>query len=161
MLRSGYWLAEFISISHILRKSPAQYARSFLLTESDGGDTTYFLIHQLATIRKAIRELHNYLARKTEEQRSMEQVLGRSPALRAKLNHRQKALLIHALKHPDASYAIETHQKQHSVVYQTARTDLLGLAALGLLEKTQAGRAFSFNAPKDLVQRIAKAGAIM
>jgi Fic family protein len=156
MLRSGYWLAEFISISHVLRKAPAQYARSYLLTESDGGDTTYFLIHQLGTIRKAIEELHDYLARKTTEQQGIEQLLAESPALRAKLNHRQKAILFHALKHPNASYAIETHQKEHSVVYQTARTDLLGLAELGLLEKTQAGRAFSFIAPKDLVQRIAK-----
>ena len=48
MLRSGYWLAEFISISHILRKAPAQYGRAYLFTETDGGDTTYFLIHQLA-----------------------------------------------------------------------------------------------------------------
>ena len=54
MLQSGYWLAEFISISHILRKAPAQYGRAYLLSESDGGDTTYFLIHQLATIRKLV-----------------------------------------------------------------------------------------------------------
>ena len=30
MLRQGYWLFEFISISHILRQAPARYARAFL-----------------------------------------------------------------------------------------------------------------------------------
>ena len=33
MLRQGYWLAEFLSISRVLRAAPARYARSFLLTE--------------------------------------------------------------------------------------------------------------------------------
>lgn len=156
MLRSGYWLAEFISISHILRKAPAQYGRAYLFTETDGGDTTYFLIHQLTTMRKAIQSLHDYLARKAKDQRSMERLLAESPALRVRLNHRQKTLLTHALKHPGAGYRIEDHQKTHGIVYQTARTDLLQLAELGLLEKIRDGRAFLFVAPEDLTARIAR-----
>lgn len=159
MLRSGYWMAEFISISHILRKAPAQYGQAYLHVETDGGDTTYFLIHQLATIRKAIQGLHDYLGRKAREQRSMERILAESPALRASLNHRQKTLLAHSLKHPGAVYRIEDHQKTHGVVYQTARTDLLGLVELGLLEKLKEGRAFSFTAPPDLPQRMEGLGA--
>jgi len=158
MLRSGYWLAEFISISHILRKAPAQYGRAYLFTETDGGDTTYFLIHQLATIRKAIQGLHDYLGRKAKEQRGVEQLLAESPVLRTSLNHRQKTLLTHALKHPGAGYRIETFQKDHAVVYQTARTDLLGLVELGLLEKIREGRAFVFLAPEDLARRMTHLG---
>lgn len=158
MLRSGYWLAEFISISHILRKAPAQYGRAYLFTETDGGDTTYFLIHQLATLRRAILSLHDYLARKAKEQQGLERLLAESPALRARLNHRQKALLTHALKHPGAGYHIEAHQRMHGVVYQTARADLLQLVELGLLEKIKEGRAFLFVAPKDLAIRMARLG---
>jgi len=158
MLRSGYWLTEFISISHILRKAPAQYGRAYLLTETDGGDTTYFLIHQLATIRKAIQGLHDYLARKAREQRGAERMLAESPSLRGALNHRQKALLTHALKHPGTAYRIEEHQRTHAVVYQTARTDLLRLAGLGLLEKVKEGRAFVFLAPEDLAVRMSSHG---
>ncbi|WP_243323892.1 Fic family protein [Geothrix sp. SG200] len=156
MLRSGYWLAEFISISHILRKAPAQYGRAYLFAETDGGDTTYFLIHQLATMRKAIQSLHDYLARKAKEQRSMERLLAESPALRIRLNHRQKTLLTHALKHPGVGYRIEDHQKAHGIVYQTARTDLLQLAELSLLEKIKDGRAFLFVAPDDLAIRMSR-----
>ncbi|WP_306590966.1 Fic family protein [Geothrix sp. 21YS21S-4] len=158
MLRSGYWLAEFISISHILRKAPAQYGRAYLFTETDGGDTTYFLIHQLTTMRKAIQSLHDHLARKAKEQRSMERLLAESPVLRARLNHRQKALLTHALKHPGTGYRIEDHQRTHAVVYQTARTDLLQLAELGLLEKIREGRAFVFVALDDLADHISHVG---
>jgi Fic family protein len=35
MLHEGFWLAEFLTVSRILHKAPAQYERSFLLTETD------------------------------------------------------------------------------------------------------------------------------
>lgn len=155
MARSGYWLMELLSISHFLRLAPAQYVRAYLHTETDGNDTTYFLLHQLETIRKAVAALHEYLARTAQEQRSTERLLAASPALRTKLNHRQVALLTHALKHPGERYRIDAHQRTHGVVYQTARADLLALAELGLLVGERAGRAMLFTAPADLQGRIA------
>ncbi|GAB1413412.1 MAG: hypothetical protein AMXMBFR31_06370 [Candidatus Desulfobacillus denitrificans] len=155
MARSGYWLMEFLSISHFLRAAPAQYVRAYLHTETDGGDTTYFVLHQLDIIRKAIAALHDYLARTAEEQRSAARLLATSPTLRNKLNHRQVALLAHALKHPGETYRIDTHQRTHGTAYQTARADLLGLADHGLLESDRSGRALLFVAPGDLKVRIA------
>lgn len=156
MLRSGYWLTEFISISQILKKAPAQYGRAYLFTESDGGDTTYFLLHQLETIRKAIDSLHSYLAKRRTEQRAVEQLIAPSSRLGGELNHRQRALLAHALKHPGEIYKISIHQKTHGVVYQTARTDLMALATLGLLDEGRTGKMKIFLAPADLKQRIEK-----
>lgn len=155
MARSGYWLMEFLSISHFLRKAPAQYVRAYLHTETDSGDTTYFLLHQLGVIRLAIKELHAYLKRTAAEQRGTERLLAVSPRLRNRLNHRQIALLTGALKHPGERYRVEGHQRTHKVVYQTARTDLLTLAELGLLTREKAGKAFVFTAPPDLAERIA------
>ena len=62
MLKRGYWLVEYLPISRILQQAPAQYGRAFLETETDEGDTTYFLIHQLQVIERAIDDLHVYLA---------------------------------------------------------------------------------------------------
>jgi len=55
------------------------------------------------------------------------------------LNHRQTALLSHALKRPDEYFTIESHQRSHQVAYATARGDLLALAAQGLLVETLHG----------------------
>lgn len=154
--RSGYWLMEFVSISHYLRKAPSKYVRAYLHTETDSNDTTYFLIHQLEVIRNAIQGLHEYLARKVAEQKSTERLLAGSGKLRSRLNHRQLALLTHALKHPGEAYKIEGHQRSHAVVYQTARSDLLGLSDLGLLEKQKIGKSFLFLVPRDLRENIAK-----
>ena len=155
MARSGYWLVEFLSISQFLRRAPSQYVRAYLHTETDDNDTTYFLLHQTHIIRRAITALHDYLREATHEQRQTERLLAASASLRTGLNHRQKALLTHALKHPGDEYRVDSHQKTHNVVYQTARTDLLDLASLGLLSKEKRGNAYVFLVPQDLAERIA------
>ena len=152
MARSGYWPMEFVSISHILRQAPAQYVKAYLHSETNN-DTTFFLLHQLATVRKAIVALHDYLVRKTRDQRDTERLL-HNARLRGQLNHRQIALLTHALKNPGQGYRIDAHQRSHAVVYQTARTDLLGLENLGLLDKAKQGQASVFYTPDNLRQRI-------
>ena len=154
LARSGYWLMEYISISHILRKGPAKYMRAYLFTETDNNDTTYFLLHQLSTIRSAIIALHAYLARKVREQKETERLLAASPKLRTRFNHRQVALLTQALKSAGEGYRVDSHQRLHNVVYQTARNDLLDLHALGLLEKQRKGNAFIFFAPENLRERL-------
>jgi Fic family protein len=157
MARSGYWLMEYVSISHLLKQAPAQYSRAYLHTETDSNDTTYFIIHQLGIIERAIAALYEYLGRKAAEQRSAENLLRRSTVLSAELNHRQVALLSHALRHPGHDYTVESHRRSHRVTVQTARMDLLRLAERGLLEQHKRGRAFIFSAPYNLRERIVDA----
>ena len=150
MLRSGYWLFEFISISSILRKAPAKYGRSFLYTETDDNDLTYFLTDQTEVISGAIDELYAYIDRKTAEFREAESHLR---ALET-LNHRQVDLVRHALKHPGQRYTIRSHQTSQGVVYQTARSDLLDLCRRGLLDRRSKGKQFVFVAPADLTAKL-------
>jgi Fic family protein len=151
MLSSGYWLFDFVSISHILRKAPSKYARSFLCTETDDNDLTYFILYQLKVIGRAVAELHKYLSRKTQEVKETERLIRES----GRFNHRQLALLGHALRHPDATYSIQSHQNSHSVSYQTARTDLLNLGDRGYLTQTQIGNAYYFSPSSRLTKAIA------
>jgi Fic family protein len=150
MLHSGYWLFEFISVSQFLRKAPVQYGLAFLHTETDENDLNYFLIHQAEIIRRALKELHSYVARKSLETRACLDALEKHP----ELNHRQQALISHAVRHPGFAYSITGHGARHGVVYQTARTDLLALARMQLLTQSKAGRALAFFAPSDLETRL-------
>lgn len=150
MLHSGYWLFEFISISQFLNKAPVQYGTAFLHTETDQNDLTYFIIHQAEIIRRALIDLHDYIGRKSAEARTCITALEKHP----ELNHRQQALIAHAVRHPGFAYSIAGHGARHAIVYQTARTDLLKLAKLKLLEQKKAGRALVFVAPRDLKARL-------
>lgn len=147
LLRQGYWLAEFISISTLLRKAPAKYGRAFMHVETDDGDFTYFLLHQLDVLCRAIDQLFQYLERKTAELRSIEHVLRRVPGL----NHRQLALLSHAVRHPDDAYTFQSHRASQGVTYQTARVDLLDLESREFLERHTVGRQFRFYPSEKLV----------
>ena len=153
MTRSGYWMTEFLSISTVIRKAPVQYARAYVLSEIDDNDVTYFLDYHLRVILRSIRKLHAYLARKAREMRDVQRLLDRlAPA--AVLNYRQTALIEHMHKHPGTSYTIESHRRSHNVTYQTARTDLLKLAELGLMQYAKRSRAFIFTQAGDFEDRL-------
>jgi Fic family protein len=151
MLHSGYWLFEFISISEVILESSKGYYLAFLYSETDENDTTYFVVHQLNVIKKAIEGLHAYIARKSAELSESEQLLR---DWSGSLNHRQFALISHALRHPGMSYTVETHQRSHGTVYETARRDLLDLVKAGLLIKGKSGRTMVFHPPADFSERI-------
>ena len=150
MLRSGYWLAQYISISSILRKSLREYVLSYLYTETDSNDVTYFVIHQLEVLELAIEELRTYLGRRVLEISAVERLLRGVPDL----NHRQLAVIGEALRDPDAYFTIAGHERVHRVAYQSARTDLLGLQSLGVLSRVQSGKKFEFWPVDDLSGRL-------
>lgn len=154
MARAGYWLMEYISISRLIKLAPVQYGYAYLYTETDDNDVTYFIIHQLDVIERAIAALYEYLERKGSEQRDAEKLLRHAPILANALNHRQIAILSHALRHPGHDYTVASHRRSHQITPQTARTDLLQLVKLKLLQQYKRGRAFVFAAPDDLRQRI-------
>jgi Fic family protein len=146
MRTRGYRLVEYLSISRILRTAPAKYSRSFMLTETDERDTTYFIVYQLEVIQRAVEELHKYLRRKIKDVRDVEKLLKGSD----QFNHRQLALLGNAIRTPDASYTFQTHAASHGVTHETARNDLLPLVAMGFLEQRRHGRRYAFTPPINL-----------
>ena len=150
MLNQGYWLFEFISISSAINKARGQYERSFLLSESDDNDLTYFLLAQVKVIQQAITNLHAYLERKAGEVGALQRRLGGMDGL----NHRQLALLRHALRHPGFRYTVLSHQSSHGVSNQTARSDLQKLAGRGLLIPGKDGKREIFRVPADLAKRL-------
>ncbi len=158
-LSQGYWLLEFVSISSILKKAPAQYARAYLFAETDESDVTYFLIHQLETIVAAMDGLHGYLRRKADETKVDETML-QTP--RGCANASITASWRSSVTPPPpgaASTPSRVIAESHAVVYQTARADLLQLVELGLLSKRKVGQAFVFEAPADLKHRLEEADA--
>ncbi len=151
MLQQKYGLCEFISISNIIKKAPSKYGRAYLHTETDENDLTYFIVYHLDVIQKAVKELHKYIAEKTQSVRLTESILRQSFI---RLNHRQVSLLSHALRNPDAAYTIKAYQNTHDVVYQTARADLQYLEEKDLLLKRQIGRSYSYFPADQMDRRI-------
>jgi Fic family protein len=62
--------------------------------------------------------------------------------------------LASALEKPSEIFTIEAHANVHGITYQTARTDLLGLRDMGLLDMRKEGKKFVFTPPQDLSKRL-------
>jgi Fic family protein len=146
----GYWLIEYLPISPIIREAPAQYGRAFVESESDEGDATYFLIHQLEVIEKALDKHDVYIQRKIAEVREVERLLQSEDGF----NHRQLALLTDAVRSPEGVYTFGSHATSHRVTHETARTDLSDLAERGLLLRRSRGRGYTFEPVPDLAARL-------
>jgi Fic family protein len=151
MLKQGYWLTEHLAISLILKDAPSKYARSFIYTEQDGGDLTYFLIYHLEVIRRALIALDAYLHKKTSELQRARALLVGAPG---GFNHRQIALLQSATRNPSNYYTAESHMNYHGVSKQTARNDLYDLEKRGLLKRTKIHRQFAWIPKGDLLKTL-------
>jgi Fic family protein len=150
MLKNGYWLFEFLTISRIIVAAPMKYYRSFLYSEHDVNDLTYSLMYQIRATQKALRQLHRYLAEKQEEQQRMAAALRRFPGI----NARQRAVLDAAFEDPSRVFTFQSHQTSHNITKVTARNDLLGLLERGLLAATKVGRQRGFLAAENLTDML-------
>jgi Fic family protein len=150
MLKHDYWLFEYLSVSTAILSARTQYYRSFLYSEMDDNDSTYFIVYNLQAIHKALEILNAYIERKQKEKKNAYRFTVKYPAL----NLRQRALLASALEKPQEIYTIEIHANIHGVTYQTARTDLLALKDMGLLEMRKEGKKFIFRPVADIAIKL-------
>jgi len=130
LLKNGYWLMEYLSISRVIYQSKTQYEKAFLYAEYDGLDIGYFIHYQLRTLHLAKKELHNYLERKMDEKAEL-----RTFQRIRELNSRQAQVLLWLEQDPDRIMTINEMASRMAVMYQTARRDLLGLIDLGFMEQ--------------------------
>jgi Fic family protein len=128
MLKNGYWLVEYMSISRIIYKTKKMYEKSFLYTEYDDNDLTYFVLYNLRTMKKAFEELKLYLKRKSEENNSILLL-----ANIKSINLRQAQIIKIVQEKPNSYFLVKEIENRFSVGNQTARTDLYGLVELGYL----------------------------
>jgi Fic family protein len=143
---------EFLTVSRAIMKSPSRYYRSFLYSEHDDEDLTYSLLYQLDATKRALTDLREYLRKKQDEQRELARTLRAVPDV----NHRQRALLDHALKNPDDVITFLAHSRTHNVTLVTARHDVLELVERKLLEEVGHGRQRSFLPTEDITHRLSR-----
>jgi Fic family protein len=152
MLHHGYWLAQYISISRILKKEKGRYSDSFLHTETDDNDMNYFLVYHLGVIERAISNLHDFVKRKAEQSVRVARELDHMD----RFNYRQRELLRRAVQKPELPYTFKSHQTSHGISYASARSDILELVEEGLLRQYKVGRAMHFMPVKGIEKLLKK-----
>jgi Fic family protein len=152
MLKSGYWLTEYVSISSVIAEAKVAYGSAYLKTETDGGDLTYFLLHQANVLKVAIDRLFEYAeTQKRKLTKFQHEVLDETGAF----NDRQAALLQDAVLQRIRQTTIKEHETRYGVSRLTARSDLEELVRLKLFKKRKKGRQNFYIPERNIDERIA------
>ncbi len=129
LLKNGYWLAEYLSISRLIAKSKTQYALAYLYSEIDENDLTYFINYKIGMMKLAFESLREYIQRKIDEKKKyihFQKIKG--------VNERQALILKWIYEEPDILLTVKEIENRFSVSNQTARTDLYELKDKGYLD---------------------------
>jgi Fic family protein len=129
LLKKGYWLTEYLSISRLILRSKTQYAKAFQYTEIDDNDLTYFITYKLRTMELAFDALKEYLQRKIQEKKQLADLIAIGG-----INDRQALILKWFNEEGELYLTVKETEQRLGVSNQTARTDLLKLAERNLLK---------------------------
>lgn len=128
MLKEGYKLTEYMSISRVIAKSKANYEKAFRYVENDGNDMGYFVAYNLGALEKSFQQLRDYIQRKQREKRAASSFM-----MAGNINQRQALILQRLKEEPDTIFTVKDVQEQFSVSSMTARKDLSDLVMQGYM----------------------------
>lgn len=135
MLKQGYWLTEYLSISRVIAKSKKSYEKSFLYTESDGRDIGYFVAYNLRVLQLSFEQLQDYIKHKQAEKNAANNFLKIGG-----INTRQAQIVKLFADNPDLIVTVKDMQVRFAISPTTAKADLIGLVDKELLDELPLNR---------------------
>lgn len=130
MLRQGYWLTEFLSISRVIAKSKKSYEKAFLYTESDNMDMGYFVAYNMKVLEQSFKQLQEYIKRKQDEKKAANTFLRLGG-----INKRQAQIIKLFVDDPKAVITVGDMQSEFMISPTTAKADIVGLMNMGILSE--------------------------
>lgn len=130
MLKQGYWLTEYLSISRVIAKSKKSYEKAFLYTEADGMEMGYFVAYNMRVLQQSFKQLQDYIKRKQEEKRAANSFLRIG-----NINTRQAQIIKMFADDSNLVVTIADLQARFLVSPTTAKADVVGLMNMGLLSE--------------------------
>lgn len=135
MLKKGYWLTEYLSISRIIKDTKNQYEKAYLYSEKDENDLGYFITYHIKTMIKAFDALKEYIGRKQQEVVQAAKFMT-IPGV----NDRMAQILKIIHDDPDRVLNSKEMENRFNISNFTARQDLKGLVELGFLRIVQVNK---------------------
>lgn len=132
MLKRGYWLTEYLSISRIIYRAKSGYEKSFLYSECENNDIGYFIAFNLRVLDLAFKELQSYINRKNRERDAAQQYLKLGG-----LNARQAEIIKLFVDNPKSMITVKDLQARFNISPSTAKSDLIGLIQSGYIVEIQ------------------------
>lgn len=143
LFKHDYTAFRYIAISTLLKKAPVQYSKSYLYSETDGMDLTYFIDYQCRVITRAIKNFLETYQKIQRDREAFERWLWDS-GLYGKLNDKQRIIFNVAKDSPQTLFTARSVEQKLDCAYNTAAAILHGLVDLGLFSKRKEGREWVY-----------------
>ena len=130
MLKEGYWMTEYLSISRVIAKSKKSYEKAYLYTETDDMDLGYFINYNLKVLEQAYHELKEYIQRKQAEKKASYQFIRLGY-----INDRQAQVMQRFVDDPSEIITVKDLQERFFISPTTAKQDIVHLMERGLVKE--------------------------
>ncbi|PIO94319.1 cell filamentation protein Fic [Pseudomonas syringae] len=144
LFKCGFGGFRYIAISTLLKIAPVKYGRSYLYTETDEMDLTYFIDYQCQVIARAIKEFTRNHEAAVAAMDRFNAFLYES-GLYAKLSEKQRTVFNVASSSDGKSFTVTDVKENLACAYNTAATVLNGLVDLKLFHKAKIGNEWVYS----------------
>lgn len=144
IFKKDYGAFRYISISNLLKEAATQYGKSYLYTETDEMDMTYFIDYQCSVIMRAVSAFKAHCQKTIESIESFNAWLFNSGIYR-KLSEKQKVVFQVAKSSPNTIFTARYIEEKLGCSYNTAATVLNGLVELNLFDKQKDGKEWIYS----------------
>lgn len=149
--RSGYWGFAYAPISKMITKSKGLYEKSYIYSEQDNYNLTYFIDYNLRKIEEAIDYLHSEIDKYRKGKSSTYNYFVNEK----NLNERQSKMLSY-LTQDSKNYTTPTiHSNIYGVSIYTALNDLKKLLKMKYVTSKKVGRYMHYSAT-EMANRLRK-----
>jgi Fic family protein len=144
MFKKDYGAFRYISISNLLKESATQYGKSYLYTETDEMDMTYFIDYQCSIIMRAISAFKIHCQNTIDNIEAFNKWLFAS-GIYAKLSEKQKIIFQIAKVSSNTVFTARYVEEKLACSYNTAASVLNGLVELNLFDKQKDGKEWIYS----------------
>ena len=145
------WYKDFtyIPISRSINNSKKQYSTTFIYSEQEEHDLTFFLVYIAQKTKQAFKEYKEFTIKQKKEHKNIQSII--SSLYGKTLNERQLSLIWYFIENPEKYTNNSVYQNQFKVSKNTAKLDLQWLKELALLEVNHIGKYTNYYPTKALL----------
>ncbi len=143
LFKHDYWAMGYLPISATLKRSQHDYAYSYIYSEQDDLDFTYFYDYNMRRILKSIDIFQSHLSKKIKENELIDSTIHKNLPT---LNKRQIHTLKYLTSSPDTFTSGTSYRIMHGIALRTAYRDLKELLSSKLVYSEQNGKNVIYKA---------------
>lgn len=151
MLKNDYFWFSHIPLSKTIKKSKIEYARSYIYSEQDDNDVTYFINYNLRKIQLALEGFEKYVQEKFSEKKKNMSSLGH-----LNINERQMRLIEYFIEKPGSYTNFGIHMQYYGISKSSSLNDLRELVQKGYIKKINSGRNTHYVSAENLTELATK-----